>query len=151
MQDKLNASGVYQVQCFDADGNLKWEDEIENTVTTAGKNAALDAFFAGSSYTGAFYMGLISSASYSAISASDTMSSHAGWLEAGSGNAPTYTSPREDARMVSRVVGQQGIVGRADLCDHRHRHCQGRILGRFCQRYFDDPEYCRHAILGWTL
>lgn len=109
MLDFCNATGVYTVKCFDAEGNLKWEDIFENTVTTAGKNAALDAFFAGSSYTGAFYMGLISSASYSAISAADTMASHAGWLEAGSGNAPTYTSPRKTAAWSAASSGSKAL------------------------------------------
>ncbi len=70
---------------------IKWQGDLPNTVTTVGKNYLLDNGLAGSSYTAAFYMGLISSASYSAISAADTMSSHAGWLEAGIANAPTYS------------------------------------------------------------
>ena len=37
-------------------------------------------------------MGLISSVSFTAVSASDTMASHAGWLEAGSTNAPTFAA-----------------------------------------------------------
>lgn len=76
----------------------KWATEFENTVTTVGKNLALDTLLAGSAYTVTGpYLGLISSASYSAIAAADTMSSHAGWLEAGSANAPTYTRPRKTA------------------------------------------------------
>lgn len=69
----------------------KWTDLAPNTVTTVGKNDLLDKYIAGSSYTAAFYMGLISSTSYSAIAAGDTMSSHAGWLEAGTANNPTYS------------------------------------------------------------
>src|ERR1017187_10117814 len=61
----------------------RWASDEPNTVLTAGKNLALDTFLAGSSYTVVGpYMGLISSASYSAISAADTTASHAGWLEA---------------------------------------------------------------------
>lgn len=70
---------------------VKWDDIAPNTIMTAGKNDLLDKYLAGSSYTAAWYMGLISSTSYSAIAAADTMSSHAGWLEAGSANAPTYS------------------------------------------------------------
>ncbi len=68
-----------------------WEDTFDNSVMIPGKNDALDKYFAGSSYTAAFYMGVISSVSYSAISTADTMASHAGWTEAGATNAPTYS------------------------------------------------------------
>jgi len=104
------AQGVFTVECRDAEGNLRWADEFHNTVMTVGKNVALDAFLAGSSYTvtGPF-MGLISSASYSAISAADTMSSHAGWLEAGNANAPTYTSPRKTAAWNAASAGSKAL------------------------------------------
>ena len=97
-QEQANAHGTYEVKCYDKDGNLKWQDTFENIVTTVGKNLALDTYLAGSGYTvtGPF-IGLISSTSYSAVAASDTMSSHAGWLEAGNANAPTYTAPRKTA------------------------------------------------------
>ena len=96
--EQAHADGVYIIECRDKHGNLKWKDTIKNLVTTVGKNLALDTLFAGAAYTvtGPF-LGLISSASYSALAAADTMASHAGWLEAGGSNAPTYTSNRKTA------------------------------------------------------
>jgi hypothetical protein len=70
----------------------KWSIAQENTVTTVGKNDLLDKYLAGSAYTATWFCGLISSVSYSAISAADTMASHAGWTEAGATNAPNYSS-----------------------------------------------------------
>lgn len=88
----------------------KWSEQVHNTVVTVGKNLALDTFLAGSGYTVTGpYMGLISSTSYSAISAADTMSSHAGWLEAGSANAPTYTTPRKTAAWSSASSGSKAL------------------------------------------
>lgn len=75
----------------------KWEDAIENTVVTVGKNHILDTELAGSSYTAAWFMGLISLTSFSAIAAGDTMASHAGWLEAGTANNPTYSQATRPA------------------------------------------------------
>lgn len=75
----------------------KWQDAIENTVVTVGKNHILDTELGGSSYTAAWFMGLISLTSFSAIAPADTMASHAGWLEAGSANAPTYSQATRPA------------------------------------------------------
>lgn len=99
IEEKAHAKGNYKVACIDKDGNLKWEDEVQNVVTTVGRNLALDTFLAGAAYTvvGPF-LGLMSSVGFGAGPvAADTMASHAGWTEAGGTNAPTYTSPRKTA------------------------------------------------------
>lgn len=83
----------------------KWLEAKENTVTTPGKNDLLDKYLSGSSYTAAWYCGLISSTSYSAINAADTMASHAGWLEAGTANAPTYSQATRVALAFSAASG----------------------------------------------
>ena len=62
-----------------------------NLVTDVGARYLLDNGLAGSAYTATFFLGLISLTSYSAVAAADTMSSHAGWLEAGATNAPAYS------------------------------------------------------------
>jgi len=110
--DEMEIHGTYEVECVDADGNVKWTDKIYNTVVTVGKNLALDTFLAGSSYTvvGPF-MGLISSVSFSTIAAADTMSSHAGWTEAGNANAPTYTAPRKTAAWSAASAGSKSLSG----------------------------------------
>lgn len=75
----------------------KWVETKGNLVVTVGLNDLLDKYFSGSSYTAAWFLGLISSVSYSAIAAGDTMSSHAGWTEAGPTNAPNYSSSTRPA------------------------------------------------------
>lgn len=96
--DLLKIRGLFTAECIDCLGRLRWREEFPNLVVTVGKNILLDTLLAGSAYTvtGPF-VGLISSVSFSAIAAADTMSSHAGWLEAGNANAPTYTAPRKTA------------------------------------------------------
>ena len=81
MAESAIASGVYVVECFDADGNLKWSDQFDNLVTTVGKNDALDKYLAGSAYTATWYLGLIDSTGYTAVAVGDTAASHAGWTE----------------------------------------------------------------------
>lgn len=80
--ERAEAHGRYVVECRGADGALRWREDIDNLVTTAGKNDALDKYLAGSAYTAAWYLGLISSASYTAVAAGDTAGSHGGWTEA---------------------------------------------------------------------
>lgn len=109
VSEEMKAEGWFDAELV-RDGKVIWRDRFRNTVTTAGKNLALDTFLAGSSYTVTGpYLGLISSTSYSAISAADTMASHAGWLEAGSANAPTYTSPRKTAAWSSASSGSKAL------------------------------------------
>jgi len=80
-EEGINLKGFYTIECFDADGNLKWTDHIENLVTTAGKNDALDKYLAGSGYTASFFLGLVDGGSAPTFNIADTMASHAGWTE----------------------------------------------------------------------
>lgn len=108
--EQAKADGVYIVECRDKNGKLKWKDEIKNLVTTVGKNLALDTLLAGSAYTTTGpYMGLISSVSYSAVAAGDTMASHAGWTEAGNANAPTYSGTRKTAVFSAASAGAKAL------------------------------------------
>jgi hypothetical protein len=108
--EQAEAHGRYEIECIGADGKLKWRDTIENVVATVGKNLALDSFLAGAAYTvvGPF-MGLISATSYTAVAAGDTMASHAGWIEAGGTNAPTYTGNRKTAVWSAATAGSKAL------------------------------------------
>lgn len=73
MEETMRAPRInYHVECHDKDGNLKWEERFSNVVTTEGKNDLLDKYFKGSSYTAAWYVGLIDNASFTAVAAGDT-------------------------------------------------------------------------------
>jgi len=95
--ETLGIQGWYDVKCYDADGNLKWEDKAPNLVTAVGKQALFDYYFgatgtAGGTASGANYLGLCGgTATYTAA---DTMASHA-WTEVGGTNAPAYTGNRQ--------------------------------------------------------
>lgn len=76
------ASGVYTVICIGADGVEKWRDEFPNLVVNEGLQLMNDTFFDGSSYTAAWYLGLITGpSSGTTFAAADTMLSHGGWTE----------------------------------------------------------------------
>lgn len=115
-KDTITLRGDYHFECYDKNGNLKWVRDLKNTVVTVGKNILLNTLMNGSSYsvTGP-YMGLISSTSFSAISSSDTMSSHSGWLEAGSSNAPTYSGNRATLSFSSASGGSISLSANASF------------------------------------
>lgn len=92
-QEISAATGVYTVECIDADGQMKWSETFKNLVTTVGKNDMLDKYFAGSSYTAAWYMGLVDGATSPTYAAGDTLASHAGWSELAAGTAYSGNRP----------------------------------------------------------
>jgi len=77
----IQVAGFYSAECVGADGQVKWTDTINNLVVTVGKNDLLDKYFTGTTYTAAWYMGLVDNASFSTYAAGDTLASHGGWLE----------------------------------------------------------------------
>jgi hypothetical protein len=78
----MMAGGVYHVQCFDKDGNLKWEDKAHNLVVNQGLKDMNDKYFSGATYTAAWYLGLVTGpGSGTTFAAADTLASHAGWTE----------------------------------------------------------------------
>jgi hypothetical protein len=79
--EKLKAGGVFTVQCFDKDGNLKWAEENHNLVVNEGLQDMNTKYFTGSGYTAVWYIGLYGSGSTNNPAAGDTMASHIGWTE----------------------------------------------------------------------
>jgi hypothetical protein len=79
---RAKAGGVYKVTCFDAQGNLKWEEEMHNLVVNVGLKDMNDKYFSGSNYSATWYLGLVTGpGSGNTYAAGDTMASHAGWTE----------------------------------------------------------------------
>lgn len=82
LAELIKFKGRYSIECFGSDGKLKWSDTIDNLITTVGCNHMLDNELSGSAYTAAWYIGLISSTSYTTgPAAGDTSASHGGWAE----------------------------------------------------------------------
>jgi hypothetical protein len=88
--DTIGIGGHYTAVCYSVDGFIKWTDEIDNIVTTVGRNFTLDTAF-GNTAGGAVVMCLKGTGT---AVAADTQASHASWLEVGGANAPTYSGNR---------------------------------------------------------
>lgn len=72
----------YKLECFGPDGRLKWVEEFDNLVVTAGLNKYLDATLKTGFAAPAWYVGLVDNTGFTGYAAGDTMASHTGWTEA---------------------------------------------------------------------
>jgi hypothetical protein len=102
-EDTMSIQGHYTAVCYSVDGFVKWSDEIENLVTTVGKNLTLDTIL-GNSAAGAVVMGL---KGVGAANVADTQASHASWLEVGLANAPTYSGNRPTPSFSAASAGSK--------------------------------------------
>jgi hypothetical protein len=123
------AGGVFHVQCFDKDGNLKWDTSKHNLVVNEGLQDMNTQYFKGATYTAALYLGLITGpASGTTFAAADTLASKA-WTEytdyAGSRKAVTFgTATTADPSVISNsaspsaftISGAGGVIAGAFLC-----------------------------------
>jgi hypothetical protein len=97
-RERGSFGGVYKVECFDADGNLKWEDEFPNLVVNEGLQDLNNKYFKGVTYTAAWFLGLVTGpGSGTTYNAGDTLATHAGWTEftdySGNRKAVTFGTP----------------------------------------------------------
>lgn len=102
-------------------GKLKkiWEDLCYNGITNVGKNSLLDVYFNSGTQITTWYCGIIDNASFSALAAADTMSSHAGWIEFttySQANRVTWGSGAASSQSVTNGTAMQfDITGSATL------------------------------------
>jgi hypothetical protein len=130
--ETIGIEGFYEVKCHDKDGNLKWEESFPNLVNAVGKQLMLDTLLKGSAYTvvGPF-LGLISGASPTFGTGSDTQTSHAGWTEfinytvggsavrgtavfasaTSTGTTPSNVTTSAAAAITYTITGAGGTVG----------------------------------------
>jgi hypothetical protein len=79
----VGVEGHYHVVCHDKDGNLKWEESFPNLVNEVGKELMFNTLLrtSGTYTTVGPFLGLISGASPTFGTGTDTQTSHAGWTE----------------------------------------------------------------------
>lgn len=79
--DGARAHGEYKLQCFDSEGNLKWEMGGHNLVVNQGLQNMNTEYFTGVGYTATWYLGLYGAASSNNPTANDTAALHPGFTE----------------------------------------------------------------------
>ena len=73
--------GTFIFEARDKDGNIKWTAEAKNLTTNQGRQDMNAKYFLGSSYTAAWFIGLVNNTPTPSYAVADTMASHAGWVE----------------------------------------------------------------------
>ena len=79
IREAIAMGDLFEVECFDKHGNLKWRDTIKNLVVNVGLDNVLEEYFKGSTYNAAHYVGLADGTP--TFAPGDTMASHVGWVE----------------------------------------------------------------------
>lgn len=98
----IGLGGIFEVECFDASGRLKWRDVAINKIPDAALNSILGINFHSDTQITTWYVGLTGSAPTGA--AGDTMSSHSGWTEYSQysqGTRPAYTVAAASGKQVT--------------------------------------------------
>jgi hypothetical protein len=108
LQSRAGAGGVFHFQCFDKDGNLKWEEKTHNLVVNQGLQNMNTQFFKGVSYSAAWYIGLVNNSPTPSFSANDTLDSHGGWDEV----VPTvgYSGNRKAATFGTATTADPSVI-----------------------------------------
>ena len=90
LQENLGLANYWKVTCLDSNGNVKWEEEKKNLITTVGLNHILDVEFHATTQVTTWYIGLKAAGT---PAAANTMASHSSWSELTgySGNRKAWT------------------------------------------------------------
>src|SRR5574343_560680 len=105
----LKVGGVFEAECYDRDGNLKWKDVAKNLVVNAGLNHILDVIFHGTTQVNPWYVGLKLTGT---VKAADTLASHASWSEATvySGNRPAYVEAAASGQSITNSANKASFT-----------------------------------------
>lgn len=109
VMEEVLTRGIFEVECRDKNGNLKWKDTIKNLVVNVGKNWILDGILGAAQVNTGPFMGLVSSVGYTGVVAGSTMASKSGWSEAGGANAPTYSGTRKTCVFSAASNGSKAL------------------------------------------
>jgi len=155
-KSKARFGGVFYIECFAPDGQLKWKEKASNLVVNEGLDYILGILLKGSVASDPWYVGLTSSTP--TVAADDSLTgTHAGWTEV---TAYTEGARQEfvDGALSSQSVDNSGskasfsinadstTIGGAFLADASATGANGTLL---CVAAFDGGD--KSADSGDTL
>ena len=108
--------GTFIFEARDKDGNVKWTAEAKNLTTNQGRQDMNTKYFTGTTYTAAWFIGLVNNSPTPSYAVGDTMASHAGWVEttdySGTDRATASfgTATTADPSVIANTVASGGTV-----------------------------------------
>lgn len=125
--ESMSAGGVFTVTCYDSEGKEKWVDICPNLVVNVGLQDMNNKYFTGSSYTAAWYIGLVNgSSSTTTFSGGDTLASHAGWDENSS-----YSGNRKALSFGAATLADPSNINNASSAASFTMNANATIAGAF--------------------
>ena len=104
--EALKATGYYEIECRDKDGNLKWTDRTKNLVVNVGLQYMAGTALTSVAQITTWYIGLYGAGASNTPAAGDTMSSHAGWTEV----VPYSNATRVAATFATATTANPSVV-----------------------------------------
>ena len=109
--ETVGAGGVYTVTCVGPDGVEKWSDTFHNLVMNGGLANMNGVYFAGSSQTTTWYLGLVTGpGSGTTYSATDTLASHGSTGAGGWTENTDYTGTRKAVTFGSATSANPSVI-----------------------------------------
>ena len=124
--DGAKGGGVFHFQCFDKDGNLKWEETAHNLVVNEGLEYMNTVFFTGVSYSAGWYLGLVNASPAPSYNANDTLASHAGWVE-----FTNYSGNRQPITFDSITLADPSVASNTTPVSFTITSTGGTVAGAF--------------------
>lgn len=108
-QQGAAGGGVFLLQCFDSNNNLKWEREAKNRVVNVGLQSMVNVYLDASTQITTWYIGLIEGPGAGVtVAAGDTLATHGGWTELTAGTA--YTGNRKTATFGTATLADPSVI-----------------------------------------
>ena len=109
--ETVGAGGAYTVTCVGADGVEKWADTFHNLVVNQGLANMNGVYFAGTSPTTTWYLGLVTGpGSGTTFSATDTLASHGATGSGGWTENTDYTGTRKAVTFGSATSANPSVI-----------------------------------------
>lgn len=125
--ESMSAGGIFTVTCYDSEGKEKWVDICPNLVVNVGLQDMNSKYFTGSSYTAAWYIGLVNGTSASTtFSGGDTLASHVGWDE-----NTSYSGNRKALSFGAATLADPSNINNASSAASFTMNANATIAGAF--------------------